>query len=70
MRLALSLLAAAALLASGSLSLAAEDEPAQSATEPAAPPSASPASPAEAGRQLTPEEKAEKEARKACKKTI
>ncbi|MGD9501999.1 MAG: hypothetical protein AB7V40_05880 [Methyloceanibacter sp.] len=70
MRLALSLLAAAALLASGSLSLAAEDEPARSATEPAAPPSASPASPAEAGRQLTPEEKAEKEARKACKKTI
>lgn len=72
MRPRLRLLAAsgAILLASGALALAAEGEPAPSGPGPATSPSAPAASATEAVQPLTPEEKAEKEARKACKKTI
>jgi hypothetical protein len=66
MKRALSLLAAACLAAPGALALGAEGDAAQGAAEPA--PTA--AEPAEAKRVLTPEEKAEKEARRACKTRI
>ena len=72
MRHALRLLAPAiALFASGAFALAAEDGTPEGDAQPAtgqAP--AATAAPGEAKRVLTPEEKAEKEARKACKTKI
>jgi hypothetical protein len=68
MTLAPSLLGTIAVLALTTTAFAAENAPAQGEAAPSAgqaPPS--PASPAEAKRVLTPEEMAEKEARKACK---
>ena len=65
MKRALSKLAAATiLLVFGTVAGAAEDDPAAPAPEPPS------ASQAETKRELTPEEKAEKESRKACKAKI
>lgn len=72
MKHALILLAAAtAMLALGASAFSAEDGAAEGEAQPATGqvPAAT-AAPAEAKRELTPEEKAEKEARKACKMKI